>query len=175
MVLCDTANLQTQRNTRPDSNRGRAFWTISIIAIGLIAAGGLGYCFRAYMVMLLPEQASRFMKSAPLTASFGLLVIIVMIVLAVFADLVAPFGEREIVADVWEPAGGEYLLGTDNLGRDMFSRLVYGAQDLRVGAAGTVFDIVRAPEVNHRIEVVGGVLEVECRELVQSFFRARRD
>jgi len=55
------------------------------------------------------------------------------------------------------------------------SRLVYGARDLRVGAAGTVFDIVRAPEVNHRIEVIGGVLEVECRELVQSFFRARRD
>ena len=55
------------------------------------------------------------------------------------------------------------------------ARLVYGAQDLRVGAAGTVFDIVRAPEVNHRIEVIGGVLEVECRELVQSFFRARRD
>jgi len=55
------------------------------------------------------------------------------------------------------------------------ARLVYGARDLRVGAAGTVFDIVRAPEVNHRLEVVGGILEDECRELVQSFFRARRD
>ena len=55
------------------------------------------------------------------------------------------------------------------------SRLVYGAPDLRTGAAGTVFDIVRAPEVNHRLEVTGGVLEPECREMLQAFFRVRRD
>lgn len=54
------------------------------------------------------------------------------------------------------------------------SRLVYGAKDLRVGAAGTVFDIARAPELNHRVEVEGGVLESECRALLQNFFRARR-
>ncbi len=55
------------------------------------------------------------------------------------------------------------------------SRLVYGAPDLRVGAAGTVFDIVRAPEVNHRLNVTGGILDQECRELLQTFFQARRD
>jgi len=55
------------------------------------------------------------------------------------------------------------------------SRLVYGAPDLRVGAAGTVFDIVRAPEVNHRLEVTGSVLEPACREILQTFFRVRRD
>ena len=54
------------------------------------------------------------------------------------------------------------------------SRLVYGAADLRVGAAGTVFDIVRAPEVNHRLEVTAGVLEPACRDLLQTFFRVRR-
>ena len=55
------------------------------------------------------------------------------------------------------------------------ARLVYGAADLRVGAAGTVFDIVRAPEVNHHLEVTGGVLESACREMLQAFFRARRN
>ena len=55
------------------------------------------------------------------------------------------------------------------------SRLVYGAQDFRIGAAGTVFDIVHAPEVNHRMDVEAGVLESECRALVQEFFRARRN
>ena len=54
------------------------------------------------------------------------------------------------------------------------SRLVFGVQDFRAGAAGTVFDIVRAPEVNHRLEVTGGVLESEWRKLMQDFFRARR-
>jgi ABC-type dipeptide/oligopeptide/nickel transport system permease subunit len=134
-----------------------AFWTISIIAIGLIAAGGLGYCFRAYMVMLLPEEASRFMRSAPLTASFGLLVIIVMVILAIFADVVAPFGEREIVGDVWEPAGGEYLLGTDNLGRDMFSRLVYGAQTtMAVALAAGVLSFAIGMLLSFTAAVVGG-------------------
>ncbi|MGI9344275.1 MAG: tRNA adenosine(34) deaminase TadA [Gammaproteobacteria bacterium] len=55
------------------------------------------------------------------------------------------------------------------------ARLVYGAPDPRIGAAGTVFDIVRAPEVNHRLDVFGGVLQDECRELLQRFFRARRN
>lgn len=54
------------------------------------------------------------------------------------------------------------------------ARLVYAAPDPRVGAAGSVFDIVRAPEVNHRVEVTGGVLEDESRALLQGFFRARR-
>ena len=54
------------------------------------------------------------------------------------------------------------------------SRLVFGANDYRAGAAGTVFDIVRAPDLNHRIAVTGGILETECRSLVQNFFRARR-
>jgi peptide/nickel transport system permease protein len=105
-----------------------AFWTVGIIFACLGAAAGLGYCFRAYMVMLLPDQASRFMKSAPLTASFGLLVIILTLLMALFAEQIAPYGEREIVGDVWEPATTQFLLGTDNLGRDMFSRLIYGAR-----------------------------------------------
>jgi tRNA(adenine34) deaminase len=54
------------------------------------------------------------------------------------------------------------------------ARLVFGAADPRVGAAGTVFDIVQAPEVNHRLAVTAGVLEPECRERLQAFFRARR-
>ena len=54
------------------------------------------------------------------------------------------------------------------------SRLVFGVNDYRAGAAGTVFDIVRAPDLNHRIAVTGGILETECRSLVQDFFRSRR-
>jgi len=53
-------------------------------------------------------------------------------------------------------------------------RLVYGVPDVRAGAAGTVFDIVRSRELNHRLEVTGGVLEGDCRALLQAFFRARR-
>ncbi len=53
-------------------------------------------------------------------------------------------------------------------------RLVYGTPDLRAGAAGTVIDILGGPAANHRVEVTGGVLADECRDLLQAFFRARR-
>ncbi len=54
------------------------------------------------------------------------------------------------------------------------ARLVYGTPDLRAGAAGTVIDVLGGPAANHRVEVTGGVLADECRDLLQSFFRARR-
>lgn len=54
------------------------------------------------------------------------------------------------------------------------ARLVYGAADPRVGAAGTVFDLARDSRFNHRLEVTGGVLEAECRSIIQEFFQSRR-
>ena len=52
--------------------------------------------------------------------------------------------------------------------------LVYGAQDERAGAIHTHFQICSSDQLNHRVEVIEGVLESECRQLMQEFFRARR-
>ncbi len=68
-------------------------------------------------------------QRAPLSAKFGLLVILLYALVALFAPLLAPFGETEVVGEGFAPWGGQFLLGTDNLGRDMFSRLVYGARN----------------------------------------------
>jgi len=134
-----------------------AFWTVTVLFVALAAAGGLGYCFREYMVMILPDKASRFMKSAPLTASFGLLYIIVTLVLAIFADAVAPFSERQIVGDVWQAANEQFLLGTDNLGRDMLSRLIYGAQTtIAVALAAGVLSFAIGMFLSFTAAVVGG-------------------
>jgi tRNA(adenine34) deaminase len=54
------------------------------------------------------------------------------------------------------------------------ARLVYGAADPKSGAAGSVFDIVRAPALNHRVEVAGGVLAEACGATLRDFFLARR-
>ena len=54
------------------------------------------------------------------------------------------------------------------------ARLVYACSDPRAGAAGSVFEIARSAALNHRIEVSSGVLEDECRDVLQAFFRARR-
>ncbi len=53
-------------------------------------------------------------------------------------------------------------------------RLVYGARDERAGAVESHFRVCDTDFLNHRIEVTAGVLEEECRELMQKFFRARR-
>jgi tRNA(adenine34) deaminase len=54
------------------------------------------------------------------------------------------------------------------------ARLVFGAWDPKAGAAGSVRDVVRDSRLNHRVEVVGGVLEAECSELLRGFFEERR-
>ena len=53
-------------------------------------------------------------------------------------------------------------------------RLVFGAWDPKAGAAGSVRDVVRDSRLNHRVEVVGGVLERECADLLRTFFAPRR-
>ena len=53
-------------------------------------------------------------------------------------------------------------------------RVVFGAWDQRAGMAGSVMDLLRDPRLNHRPEVVGGVLSEECGEMLRQFVRARR-
>lgn len=66
---------------------------------------------------------------APLSAQFGFAVILLYLVVALFAPHLAPYGETEVVGEGFAPWGGQFLLGTDNLGRDMLSRLIYGARN----------------------------------------------
>lgn len=54
------------------------------------------------------------------------------------------------------------------------SRLVYAAADPKAGAAGSVLSVVNHPQLNHRMEIVAGVLEREAAEMLKSFFRERR-
>jgi tRNA(adenine34) deaminase len=53
-------------------------------------------------------------------------------------------------------------------------RLVFGAPDLKAGAAGSVYNILTDPRLNHRVEVTRGVCEIECTALVQQFFSRKR-
>jgi tRNA(adenine34) deaminase len=54
------------------------------------------------------------------------------------------------------------------------ARLVYGAADPKAGAAGSLWDVLRDRRLSHRVEVIGGVLEDECGELLRGFFGRRR-
>ncbi|MEI9906816.1 MAG: tRNA adenosine(34) deaminase TadA [Actinomycetota bacterium] len=54
------------------------------------------------------------------------------------------------------------------------SRLVFGAWDSKAGAVGSVWDVLRDPRAIHKLEVVSGVMADECAEVLQSFFKKRR-
>ena len=77
----------------------------------------------------LGQRLWRGLKIAPWTARFGLLVIVLYTLGALFAPWLTPYGESQVVAQAFEPWGAQFLLGTDNLGRDMLTRLLYGGRN----------------------------------------------
>lgn len=87
----------------------------------------------------LSENIWHGLKTAPPTAIFGLIVIILYLTIAIFASFLAPYGEAEIFDMAYAPWGDEFLFGTDQLGRDILSRLIYGARNTIGIAVTTTF------------------------------------
>jgi len=75
------------------------------------------------------ENIWRLLKTAPISAWFGMIVILIYAIAAIFAPWIAPYGEAQIVGKAYEHASDASILGTDQLGRDLFSRLIYGARN----------------------------------------------
>ena len=68
-------------------------------------------------------------SSAPWSAKFGMVVILLFSIVSILAPFIAPYGETEIIGKSYELWSDTHLLGTDNLGRDMLSRLIFGARN----------------------------------------------
>jgi len=81
----------------------------------------------------------KIFTSAPWSAKFGMVVILVYSIVSIFAPYIAPYGETEILGGSYELWSEKYLLGTDNLGRDMLSRLIFGARNTIGMALFTTF------------------------------------
>lgn len=79
------------------------------------------------------------LKKAPPTAWFGMIVVFSYGFVAIFAPLLSPYGEAEIFALPYAPWGGEHFFGTDQIGRDVLSRLIYGARNTISIAVATTF------------------------------------
>ena len=75
------------------------------------------------------QNAFREIPKAPITAKFGMLVIVTYGFVAIFAPFLTPYGETEIVGPEFDVWGDEFILGTDGLGRDMLTRLLFGARN----------------------------------------------
>lgn len=104
-------------------------FTMITAAKVLAASMGAAFLFRLTLRHFVPADLVKEVVTLPLTAAFGLLVILITALTGIFAPWIAPFGEAEIVTSSFAPADQIHLLGSDQLGRDMFSRIVYGARN----------------------------------------------
>lgn len=109
------------------------------------------------------------LKQSPLSARIGMLIILINLFAMLLAPYIAPYGETELVSDVWAPIESEHILGTDQLGRDMFTRLVFGARNtISIALAivllsffvGSVCGLVAATLGGWVDQVIGRVVDV---------------
>ena len=84
-------------------------------------------------------RARNVLKKAPFTAWIGMVVFMIYLIVAVFAPFFAPYGEAEVFAVPYAPWSDEHILGTDQIGRDIFSRLIFGARNTMGIALATTF------------------------------------
>ena len=140
------------------------------VAIGLLyACGGLAYSFREFLVQTLPRDIAKVMRNAPLTASFGLFVIVVYVVAAIFAPVIAPFGEAEVVGSSYAPPDEAMILGGDQLGRDMFSRIIYGARNtVGIALLTTAIAFLVGSLTGLMAATLGGWVDQACGRVVDT-------
>ncbi len=93
----------------------------------------------------------------PLSACIGLVITALFLIAAIFAPWLAPYGLTEIVGGVWEPMSSQFLLGTGNLGRDLLSRMIYGARTtIFIAAMATALSFTLGSVLGLLAAVVGG-------------------
>ncbi len=94
---------------------------------------------------------------APLSAKLGLVTIAAYLFVALFAPVVAPYSETEILGGAYELWSDKYLLGTDNLGRDMLSRLIFGARNtIGIALAAVVIAFAIGGVIGMLSAILGG-------------------
>ncbi|SDW67686.1 peptide/nickel transport system permease protein [Ruegeria halocynthiae] len=96
-------------------------------------------------------------KNIPLSALIGLVFTGAYFFVAIAAPLIAPYGMAEVVGDVWEPASSKHLLGTDNIGRDLLTRMIYGGRTtIFIAAAATLLSFLTGTSLGLLAAVLGG-------------------
>ncbi|MCK0171494.1 ABC transporter permease [Aliiroseovarius sp. S1123] len=97
------------------------------------------------------------MMRIPPAAMIGLFFTGLYFFMAIFAPLISPYPMTEIVGDVWEPASSEHWLGTDNIGRDLLSRMIYGGRTtIFIATAATILSFSLGSILGFTAAVVGG-------------------
>ena len=146
------------------------FFFLRIAIEGFIIFAIAAWLFRLFGRSVGTAGSKKLFRSMPLTASFGILTILIYAILAIFAAVIAPYGQEQIVPGVaaniipgGDPALGgnpDFPLGTDQIGRDILSRLIYGAQNtVGIAFATTVLAFLLGGTFGFLAATLGGWLD----------------
>ena len=153
------------------------FFFLRVAVEGFIIFGIAAWLFRILGRTVGTNWSRKMFRSMPLTASFGILTILIYAVLAIFAGVLAPYGQEEIIQGVaanivagGDPALGgnpDFYFGTDQIGRDILSRLIYGAQNtVGIAFATTVLAFLLGGTLGFLAATLGGWLDQILSRLV---------
>ena len=96
-------------------------------------------------------------RRIPLSALVGLVLTLTIVLSALLAPWLAPYANGEVVGDVWAPMNAQHWLGTDNLGRDLLTRMMYGARvTLLIAGAATALSFTVGVLLGFVAAVMGG-------------------
>lgn len=96
-------------------------------------------------------------RRMPISAMVGLALTIGFVLVAILAPWIAPYGNGEVVGDVWAPMSDKALLGTDNLGRDLLSRMIYATRvTLVIAGLATALSFTMGSILGFTAAVIGG-------------------
>ena len=106
-------------------------------------------------------------KRIPIPALIGIILTALFVLAAIFAPWISPHDNAEIVGDVWEPMSAAHWLGTDNLGRDLLSRMIYGARiTLVIAVLATALSFSLGAILGFSAAVFGGWFDTILSRLV---------
>ena len=110
----------------------------------------------------------RFIRTKPLGAAGGLIVLLLVLV-AVLAPVLSPYDPRSTPASPWESPNSSFLLGADYVGRDVLSRLIFGARiSLYVGLGSVLLGITGSFIIGVALTYIGGVVDMVAQRIVDS-------
>jgi peptide/nickel transport system permease protein len=116
------------------------------------------------------QNIVRNLKTAPISAWFGMIVILIYAIFAIFAPWLAPHAENEIIGKAYEHGSSFAYLGTDQIGRDIYSRLIYGARNtIGIALITTLFSFLVGGSLGVLAALKRGWLDQGVSRVVDAF------
>lgn len=144
---------------------------LNYVVLPLAIILGLGYALRMIAGRVAPGQIGVLFRAMPMTAAFGMTVILLYIIGAVFAPVIAPYGESEIFDAINQLPGADprFILGTDQLGRDLLTRLIYGGRNtIGIALVTTLLAFFLGASLGFLAAVIGGWLDQVLSRIVDA-------